>query len=158
MDLESLQMRNMLLEELGDADISVITAGQDLEQIFESIQTGDVIVVLTVILGILILVLIMLIASWKVFEKAKKPGWEAIIPHHNIIVMMQLTNTPTWWWFLLFIPFVNIIMSVIIVYRLAKAFGYGAGMTIGLIFLPFICLPWLAWGKSVYTAPLEENP
>jgi hypothetical protein len=51
----------------------------------------------------------------------------------------------------MFIPFVNIIIAIIVFNDLAKSFGKGIGFTIGLLFLSFIFLPILAFGKSKYT-------
>ena len=34
-------------------------------------------------------------AMWKVFEKAGKPGWAAIIPIYNAIVLLDIAGKPT---------------------------------------------------------------
>ena len=43
-------------------------------------------------------------------------------------------------------------------WRLAKRFGKKGGFSIGLILMPVILLPVLAFGKSVYLGPLEFKP
>ena len=49
-------------------------------------------------------VVILVIASfWKVFTKAGKPGWAAIIPIYNIIVLLEIVGKPIWWIILFFI-------------------------------------------------------
>ena len=45
---------------------------------------------------------------------------------------------------------INIIFSLFLTYRLAKVFGHGIGFTIGLLLLPIIFFPILAFGKSKY--------
>lgn len=97
--------------------------------------------------------LLMIVSFWKIFTKAGKPGWTSIIPVYNIIVLLEIVNKPTWWVILCLIPFVNIIIFFIIWHELAKSFGKGIGYTIGLIFLPLIFIPMLAFGNSVYTPP-----
>jgi len=91
-----------------------------------------------------------IVAMWNVFLKAGKPGWAAIIPIYNSIVLIQIAGKPIWWILLYLIPFVNIVFSVIVIYNLAKNFGKGGGFAAGLIFLPFIFYPILAFGKSTY--------
>ena len=96
-------------------------------------------------------VLLLVIASmWKVFTKAGKPGWAAIVPIYNTIVLLEIVGKPTWWIILLLIPFVNIIVLLIVINELSKSFGRGVGTTLGLIFLGFIFWPILAFGSAQY--------
>ena len=94
---------------------------------------------------------------WKVFQKAGKPGWAAIIPIYNIIVLLQVVNRPWWYLLLLFIPCANIVFAIwgaiLINNLLSKSFGQGVGFTIGLIFLSFIFLPILGFGDYRYLGP-----
>ncbi|HNR38904.1 MAG TPA: DUF5684 domain-containing protein, partial [Acidobacteriota bacterium] len=46
---------------------------------------------------------------WKIFVKAGKPGWAAIVPIYNIIVLLEVVGRPLWWIVLLIIPCVNIV-------------------------------------------------
>ena len=99
-------------------------------------------------------VIILLIASlWKVFSKAGKPGWAAIIPIYNIIVLLEIVGKPIWWIILFFIPLVNIVVGIIVVHQLSLSFGQGVGFTIGLILLGFIFYPILGFGDSEYQGP-----
>jgi uncharacterized membrane protein YhaH (DUF805 family) len=98
-------------------------------------------------------VLVLVIASlWKIFEKAGKPGWAAIVPIYNIIVLLEIVRKPLWWIVLFLIPCVNFIAAVLIALELAKVFGKSAGFAVGLIFLPFIFYPMLAFGDARYQA------
>ena len=96
------------------------------------------------------LAVLMLIANWKIYAKAGKPGWAAIVPVYNIVVLLEIVKKPVWWIFLFFIPFVNLIMAIIVMHNLAKSFSKDVGFTIGLIFLPFIFYPILGFGKATY--------
>lgn len=94
---------------------------------------------------------VLVIASiWKIFTKAGKPGWASIIPIYNVIVLLEIIGKPVWWIVLFLIPFVNIIISIITTNEVSKSFGRGAGTTVGLIFLPFIFYPVLAFGSAQY--------
>ncbi len=110
--------------------------------------------VLVTLAGVLLFVvsvtLLILASVWRVFEKAGLPGWAALIPFYNTVKVLEITNRPLWWVLLTFVPVVNIVVSVAMVYRLALVFGRGAWFTVGLVVLPFIFLPILAFGKSKY--------
>jgi hypothetical protein len=104
-------------------------------------------------------VLVVLIASlWKIFTKAGKPGWAALIPFYNMIVLLQIVGRPVWWFVLLLIPIVNIVFSIIVAHDTSKAFGRGIGTTLLLIFLPFIGYPMLAFGNATYVGPTAGTP
>ena len=97
------------------------------------------------------LVLIVIVVSmWVIFTKAKKPGWAAIIPIYNLIVLLDIVKKPWWWIILLLIPVVNIVILIIVYHKLSESFGQGVGFTIGLILLPFIFMPLLAFGNYQY--------
>jgi hypothetical protein len=96
-------------------------------------------------------IIILLIASiWKVFSKAGQPGWASIIPIYNLYVMCKVAGRPGWWLILMLIPFVNIIILIILNVDIAKRFGKGVGFALGMIFLPFIFWPMLAFGSAQY--------
>jgi hypothetical protein len=98
----------------------------------------------------LAIVVLMIAAMWKVFTKAGEPGWAAIVPIYNYVVLDKIAGRPGWWlllWILL-----GPIAYIVISFDLAKRFGKGAGFAIGLILLPFIFWPMLAWGDATYTA------
>ncbi len=96
-------------------------------------------------------VIALVIASlWITFAKAGKPGWAAIIPIFNIIVLLEIAGKPIWWIILLFIPLVNIIVSILVMMDLAKSFGKGPGFGLGLAFLGIIFFPILAFGDAQY--------
>ena len=98
--------------------------------------------------------ILLLVAWWKIFTKAGEPGWASIVPIYNVFVWLRIAGKPGWWIILLFIPLVNIVISIMVTIGLAQAFGKGAGFVLGLIFLPFIFYLILAFGDARYTRPL----
>ena len=102
------------------------------------------------VLAYLGVIVLLIVSIWKIFEKAGKPGWAAIVPIYNMIVLLEIVNKPVWWIVLMVIPFVNIVIAIIVYVELAKAFGKSAGFGIGMIFLSFIFLPLLAFGDDQY--------
>ena len=93
--------------------------------------------------------------AWRIFEKAGKPGWAALIPIFNTLVELEIVQRPLWWFFLMLIPGVNLALAVIIIFDLAKLFGKDNGFAFGLLFLAPIFVPILALGSAVYT---PRNP
>jgi len=101
----------------------------------------------------MIVAVVLLVAWWKIFTKAGKPGWAAIIPIYNVIVMLQVVGRPVWWIILFLVPFVNIIIEIIVFLDLAKSFGKSTGFGIGLILLNPIFTLILAFGDAEYKGP-----
>lgn len=95
--------------------------------------------------------LISLIAMWKIFTKAGKPGWAVIVPIYNIVVLFEIIELE-WWHVLiaLFVPFAVFIYIIIIDIKLAKVFGKGTGFTLLLIFIPVVGQLMLAFGNATY--------
>ena len=101
----------------------------------------------------LLIALFVIVAMWKVFTKAGRPGWAAIIPIYNMYVWCKIVGRPGWWVILMLIPLVNIIVGIIVCIDMAKSFGKGAGFGIGLALLGIIFLPILGFGSAQYQGP-----
>jgi hypothetical protein len=101
-------------------------------------------------------VLVVVIAGmWKVFVKARQPGWAAIIPIFNLYILCLMAGKPPWWIILFFIPLVNIVVAILLCIELAKYFGKGVGFALGLAILPFIFYPILGFGSATYSGPAK---
>ncbi len=106
------------------------------------------------LLFVLAIILISTISMVKVFMKADRKWWEAIIPIYSNYVLLKIVGRPDWWLLLFFIPFVNIVVSFIVSADLAKAFGKGVGTAVLLILFPYIMFPVFAFGESYkYVGP-----
>ncbi|WP_316835670.1 DUF5684 domain-containing protein [Pedobacter nutrimenti] len=90
---------------------------------------------------------------WKVFVKAGKPGWAAIIPIYNAIILIEIVGKPTIWILWLLIPCVNFVFGIWLINLLSKSFGKTEGYTVGLIILPFVFYPMLGFGDARYLGP-----
>ena len=98
----------------------------------------------------LAIVVAVIAGIWKVFTKAGKPGWGAIIPIYNVILLLEIAGRPIWWIILFFIPLVNIVVGIIVPIDVAKNFGKGTGFGLGLAFLGFIFYPILGFSDAQY--------
>ena len=95
---------------------------------------------------------------WRIFVKAGKPGWAAIVPIYNVLVELEIVGRPWWWLLLLLVPLVNVVIGIMVLLDLAKVFGKGTGFGIGLILLSFIFIPILAFGDARYLGPIAGQP
>lgn len=105
---------------------------------------------MVILLVELVIVVLTIAGLWKVFAKAGKPGWAAIIPIYNLIVVLEIAGKPIWWILLFLIPCVNLIMAILTYMSLAKNFGKSEAYGLGLAFLPFIFFPMLGFGDAKY--------
>ena len=65
---------------------------------------------------------------------------------------------PAWWIVLFLIPLVNLIPALILPFSLAERFGKGGGFGVGLLLLPIVFYPMLAFGDARYQAPAAPAP
>lgn len=98
----------------------------------------------------LIATVLILASWWKLFVKYGKKGWESLIAGYNFVIMLEMTEQPIWTYFLFLIPFVNIYLVFKLAIRLAKVYGKGVGFGVGLILLPIVFFPILAFSKAEY--------
>ena len=98
-------------------------------------------------------IVLMIVAMWKVFTKAGRSGWEAIIPFYNIYVLCKIAGAG-WWLVLFLIPLVNIVISIIVALDVAKSFGKsGVFGFFGLWLFGIVGYPILAFGDARYVGP-----
>ena len=101
----------------------------------------------------LIFAIVMIVAMWKVFEKANQPGWASLIPIYNLYIMTKIAGKPGWWVLMFFLPFVNLIFLIWLYNMISKSFGKDEGFTAGLLILGFIFFPILGFGSAKYLGP-----
>jgi len=98
-----------------------------------------------------VVVVVAIIALWRVFAKAGRPGWAAIIPIYNIYTLVKVSGNSGWFVLLYFIPVVNIIISVIVALGVAKNFGKsGVFGFVGLWLFSLIGYLILGFGSAQY--------
>ena len=120
-------------------------------------------------IGLLIILIpiwiIYVIGLWKMFKKAGKKGWEAIIPFYNSWVYVEIAGL-NWWYFLFIIsgtivtlidldeltPLCSLASLVVmffcnynIVKRIHKDLGYAILMTL----FPYVMIPIIGLSKNI---------
>ena len=101
--------------------------------------------------------LLSLIAMWKIYTKAGKPGWASIVPIYNLVVLFEIVELE-WWHVLiaLFVPFAVFIYLIVIDIKLAKVFGKDIGFILLLIFIPIVGQLILAFGNATYNGQIDS--
>lgn len=139
---------------------------------FAGILGGVAIFVLIMVLIALVVYVIQIIGLWKVFKKAGKGGWEAIVPFYCNWVLVEISGL-NWWWFLFF--FAPLVLGFIgfawlgsiayllavfnCYYNLAKKFNKDTGFAVCLTIFTPICIPILGFSKNnIYNnVPVSNN-
>lgn len=131
---------------------------------------------------IIIITMINIMALWKLFKKAGELGWTSLIPFYNCFIFFKIIGMNPWWLcitlviyyfqnFLFFCatisPFISLILlpftlfSMITIWyvvicsaiNLSRSFKKDSAFSVGLIFIPCIFLPILAFENNQYIGP-----
>ena len=87
--------------------------------------------------------------SWKLYQKAGRKSWEALIPVYNAVVLMQIIRRPKWWVVLLFIPIINLMIFPVVWVETLRSFGKKSSLNTALGILTF--------GLYTYTINYSDN-
>ena len=135
------------------------------------------------IIASLILGVLMIIARWKIFEKAGEPGWKSIIPIYSKYVYCRIVwEVETFWKMILYsfgvialevlavvfpilalfsavgtivLSIMTLVLEIKLYARTAYSFGYGNAFAVGLVFLPYVFFLILAFNNSKYCGPSD---
>ncbi|RFZ77565.1 hypothetical protein DS742_17780 [Lacrimispora amygdalina] len=135
------------------------------------------IILFIIVLAVLIF---LLITNWRIFSKAGKPGWAALVPFYNAYIMSDIAFGNAnyfiaimFLWVMVFIGriteigilrslvsslslvlyIIYYILYIIYCTKISKAFGKSSGFTVGLVLLPLIFFPILGFGSAEYIGP-----
>lgn len=134
-------------------------------------------IVVGLILGLIAIafVVVYIIGLWKLFKKAGKNGWEAIIPFYNTWILVEIAGL-NWWYFLIAISgtivsilgisgldtlttLVGATVNFFVFYNLAKRMkksevAYGV---LAIFFAPIMTMI-LGFSKDKYDSSIEVSP
>ncbi|WP_224484472.1 signal peptidase I [Robertkochia aurantiaca] len=75
------------------------------------------------------------LGTWKLYKKAGRKPWEALVPVYNAVILMKIINRPWWWVILLFIPIINLIMFPVVWVETIRSFGRNSTLDTWLVVL-----------------------
>lgn len=144
--------------------------------VLDAIIGGSIALIL--ILGLLVIAYLVFytVCLWKLFKKAGKNGWEALIPFYNTYVLVEIAGL-NWWYFLIAISgtiasmlriegltwltnIASLAVNFFIFYNLAKKMNKEPmGIAIAGVFVPGIMIPVLGLSKSYeYDSSVAVSP
>lgn len=94
-----------------------------------------------------------IIAQWRIFQKAGEPGWKILIPIYNIYIIFKIAWGSGWKFLWLLVPLANVVVAIMLNFKLARSFGKGTSFGFGLLFLMPIFILILAFGPARYIGP-----
>lgn len=130
---------------------------EDLMSSMENFVEEHASLILTILGVSIILCVLMIISLWKIFTKSGEKGWKALIPFYNILTLMKIIDMSWWFIILMFIPFVQLFFYALLSVMLANRFGKGVIFAIGILFLPCIFIPILAFTKTELVEYEEDD-
>ena len=75
--------------------------------------------------------------TWRLYQKAGKKTWEAVVPIYNAVILMDIIRRPRWWVILLFIPIINLMLFPVIWVETLRSFGKNSAIDTALGLLSF---------------------
>ena len=115
-----------------------------------------------------------IVVTWKVYKKAGKQGWEAIIPFYSTWVLNEIAGL-NWWWFLISISGVivailgipglsqlaslaSVLANINMCYNVCKKFNKDGGFFVLLALVPVVGYAILAFDqKCVFDSSVEVS-
>ena len=144
------------------------------ENMISTILGGSIILILILGLFVIAFLTVYIIGLWKLFQKAGKKGWEAIIPFYNTYILTEIAGL-NWWYFLIAISgrivtivgldslswianIASIVVNFFIFYNIAKKVKKEpTGFAIASIFISRILIIILGFSKDEFDKNIEVS-
>ncbi|MGY8965335.1 MAG: signal peptidase I [Flavobacteriales bacterium] len=62
--------------------------------------------------------------TWRFFVAAGIPAWKAFVPFYRSMLWFQVADRPKWWVIFAYVPIIDNVMSLILVYETLHMFGF----------------------------------
>ena len=111
---------------------------------------------------LVICIVVAFAAEWKIFVKANRPGWAAIVPIYNTWTLFEISGKPGWWALFGIVPYIGwlvlLVLYVMAALELARRFGKDAMFAIfGLVVFQIVGFIILGFGDAKYGLPADEK-
>ena len=102
----------------------------------------------------LIMLVLVLIARWQLFEKTYENGWKSIVPILSTWTFFKIAGMNPWLIILMLVPGVNLVIGCIFASKFTKTFGFGILGCLAYILFPGFVILYLGFSKKVvYKVP-----
>tara|TARA_Y100000768_G_scaffold142576_3_gene106194 strand:- start:3400 stop:3852 length:453 start_codon:yes stop_codon:yes gene_type:complete len=118
-------------------------SGKEKSKTENSKELGLIPIILLSFFGLSVLVV--RISRFKIFSKFGQAGWKALVPFFNLFIFTKIASKPVWWIVIYLLFPIGFIISSL---QISKLFDKKIFFAVGLILLPIIFYPILAFGKS----------
>ena len=143
-------------------------------EIVDSVVAGSMLLTAIVIIILIPIVVLLVIGRWKMYKKAGKQGWEAIVPFYSDWVYVEISGLEWWWFFALVITnlgilnnpengnnyvnlgtLIGLVGSFVCNYNISKKLHKDTGFAVLMTIFPFVLLPMIGfsdkykWDNSV---------
>lgn len=117
--------------------------------------------------GIIIIAVLVfnIVARWKLYVKAGKPGWASLVPIYSTIILFEIIGYK--WYYIFFLalssvpiigPIAFILFTISYNIKLAKSFGQSTGFGIGLSLVNVVFTAIVAFDNSIeYKGPTVDG-
>lgn len=117
--------------------------------------TSTILLIVMCAILVITILIIYTMALWKIFTKAGKPGWAAVVPVYNAVVYFQICGLNPWLLLLFLVPYLNVVAISIILsisyVNLTRAFKRDIYYMFGLMFFNILFLAIFAFGNDRYS-------
>ena len=124
------------------------------EELRELLSLVPVWIYIALLIVCLLLGVICTIAYWKIFEKAGEDGWKILIPLYSSYIIAKIVYGNGWKFLFFLFPIIRYIFPIMLLVRMAQAYGKSTGFGILNVFFPEIGLLLLGFGKCDYEGPI----
>lgn len=94
--------------------------------------------------------ILVMIGGSSIFRKAHKGEKTARLPIINLFTLLEISDMSSFWGILFFVPIVNMIVLMVMSYKLGTVFNCDDGFKWGLVFLPIVFYPLLFRSDKQY--------
>lgn len=125
---------------------------------FDAIDQSTWAVIGFLLMLVIVLMVLFLVALWRIFEKNNKEGWRALVPVYNMATLYEIVGIPSY--LALFVLTAQMphlgdtsSLALILLYsvstvKLGALFKKSNAFILGMVFLPFIFYPILGFSKD----------
>jgi hypothetical protein len=106
----------------------------------------------------LAILVVAIVAMWRIFVKAGEPGWASIVPIYNAYTLVKIAGMDPLLFLFLLIPFVGQVFLIYVLIKVGEAFGKSVlWSVVFVVLLSLIGWLMLGFGSETYHKPASAG-